>query len=231
VLRGRCPCCNEGGERAFVASPEKGSFYCFTERHGGDVIELAARFYRIPQKEAAQRIALHFGLAATDDRGAPESKRETRSAPELIQTRGTFDAAAYQASLDPAHPALKDCGIAEETIREFGGGYCSRGLHRGRLVLPVHDADGAVLGFLGLALKGEEPDVLLPKGFKPPPFFNLQRISGPTVCFVPSLRDALREWDAGTNNVICALVPMTPEILCALSALLRERRCDTIEFY
>ena len=64
ALRGHCPCCKEGNDHVFVVTPAKNSFYCFSEKKGGDIIELAARFYRIPQKEAAFRIARHFGLVA-----------------------------------------------------------------------------------------------------------------------------------------------------------------------
>ncbi len=40
-LRGACPICKEGGDRAFVVTPAKGLYYCFgTCRKGGDMIAL-----------------------------------------------------------------------------------------------------------------------------------------------------------------------------------------------
>lgn len=39
-LRAACPNCKEGGERAIVITPEKGLFYCFPGKKGGDAIEL-----------------------------------------------------------------------------------------------------------------------------------------------------------------------------------------------
>jgi len=235
ALRGHCPCCKEGNDRAFVVTPAKNSFYCFSERKGGDVIELASRYYRIPQREAAQRIAAHFGIngaaiGADAGQGGVEGKPEAPAQPAQATPAG-FDAKTYQATLDPAHPALKECGVSEQTIRDFGGGYCARGLHRGRLVLPVHDGEGAILAFMGMALKGEQPDILYPKGFTPPAFFNVHRVEGNTLYLVHSPRDVLRAWDAQLVDVICPLKPITPELLDALAAAMRERRCETLEAY
>jgi DNA primase len=228
TLRGHCPCCQEGNDRVFVVTPAKNSFYCFSEKKGGDIIELAVRFYRIPPKEAALRIARHFNLVAAG--AAPEQPKDNS---EVRQERATtgFDPKVYQASLDPAHSALKNCGIPEQTIRDFDGGYCSRGLNRGRLVLPIHDLGGGVLAFMGLALKGEQPDILFPKGFEPPHFFNLHRVGKGILYLVQTPMDVLRGWDAKLSDMICPLSPLTPDALDALAAFMRERQCDTLEFY
>jgi DNA primase len=228
ALRGHCPCCKEGNDRVFVVTPAKGSFYCFSEKKGGDIIELAARFYRIPQKEAALRIARHFGFV--DGGAAPDQPPDDPGARQERPTAG-FDAKAYQASLDPAHPALKDCGIPEQTIRDFDGGYCSRGLNRGRLVLPIHDGGGNVLAFMGLALKGEQPDILFPKAFEPPSFFNLHRVGKGSLCLVQTPQDVLRAWNANLTDVICPLGPLTPNVIDSLAAFMRERQCEALEFY
>ena len=98
TLRGECPCCKEGNGRSFVVTPAKNSFYCFSEKKGGDIIELAARFYRIPQKEAAQRIAAHVGL-----NGVGPAPSAEPAAPAQAPSTGGFDPKAYQASLDPSH--------------------------------------------------------------------------------------------------------------------------------
>ena len=61
TLRGHCPCCKEGNDRVFVVTPAKNIYYCFAEKKGGDIIELSSRFWRVTQREAAGRIAKHFG--------------------------------------------------------------------------------------------------------------------------------------------------------------------------
>ena len=223
TLRGHCPCCKEGNDRAFVVTPAKNIYYCFAEKKSGDIIELASRFWRIPQREAAGRIAKHFG--------APEPGGDRPAEPAETTPRSGFDAKAYQASLEPGHPGLRECGISEQTIRAFGGGHCSRGVHRGRLVVPIYTFGGDILGFMGLALKGEDPDTLFPKGFAPPPWFNVHRVGSGPLYLVQHPRDVVRVADAGMENVICPLLPMTPDMLESLAAIMRERRSDTLEVY
>ena len=48
-LRAACPNCNESGERAIVITTEKGLFYYFAGKKGGDAIELVCH---VSQKNA-----------------------------------------------------------------------------------------------------------------------------------------------------------------------------------
>jgi DNA primase len=51
--------------------------------------------------------------------------------------------------LDPNHPYLLKRGFTPETIAHFGLGYCSRGYLAGRIAIPLHDADGRLIGYAG----------------------------------------------------------------------------------
>ena len=95
----------------------------------------------------------------------------------------------------------------------------------------MHDAEGTILGFMGLALKGEQPELLFPKGFEAPPFFNLHRVGAGVLTLVSSPRDVLRAWDNSLRDVVCPLVPLTPLHLDVLAAFMRERQCEALEFY
>ena len=232
TLRGYCPCCKEGNNRAFVVTPARNIFYCFSEKKGGSVIDLVARFRRIPEAEAGRQIAAHFGLNGTSNgpgKVADNVPAISEGSPE--RKPGGFDPREYMKNLDPSHAALKDFGIPTATIRDFDGGYCAKGLNRGRLALPVHDAEGTILGFMGLALKGEQPELLFPKGFEAPPFFNLHRVGAGVLTLVSSPRDVLRAWDNSLRDVVCPLVTLTPLHLDVLAAFMRERQCDALEFY
>ena len=95
ALREGCPICQIGNDRTFVVTLAKNSYYCFSEKIGGDIIELTARFYRTSQKEAAQRIAQHFGQTGTAA-ALPESlptrhrlPRPLGSIPRRIRHRST----------------------------------------------------------------------------------------------------------------------------------------------
>jgi DNA primase len=51
--------------------------------------------------------------------------------------------------LDREHPYLLDCGFTRETVQHFGVGFCSRGLMKNRVVIPLHDAAGNLVGYAG----------------------------------------------------------------------------------
>ena len=51
--------------------------------------------------------------------------------------------------LEYDHPYLRERGFTEETIKTFGLGYCQRGLMKGRIAIPLHDAEGALIGYAG----------------------------------------------------------------------------------
>src|SRR5437879_5879828 len=60
-LRSQCPAC-KGTDRALAVTTERGSYYCFDERKGGDQIALCAHVLGISARQAAEHIAKHFGL-------------------------------------------------------------------------------------------------------------------------------------------------------------------------
>jgi DNA primase len=229
-LRGTCPICKEGNNRAFVVTPGLNIFYCFSEKKGGSIIDLVARFKRIPEAQAGQQIAAHFGLNGTTQ-GAGKAADNAPAASEGAQDRksSTFDPREYQRSLDADHDALEALGISSETIRTFGGGYASKGLMRGRLALPICRVDGEISAFLGLALKGETPDILYPKGYVVPFLFGIQTLGAGTLYLVNHPLDALRAADSGIENVIASLTPITPDVLTTLQALMQEKDLHTLE--
>jgi CHC2 zinc finger/Toprim domain len=69
--------------------------------------------------------------------------------------------------LDMAHGYLPSRGFTPETIAHFGLGYCSRGLMKGRVVVPLKDSSGALVGYAGRvgddeAINADCPRYLLP---------------------------------------------------------------------
>jgi DNA primase len=73
ALRGPCPTCRSGGDRALVVTPGKQAFYCFGARTGGDVIALAAHIQGIGMKDAAAFLA---------GKGSERAKRQQDTVPE-----------------------------------------------------------------------------------------------------------------------------------------------------
>src|SRR5438552_13579589 len=76
-LRSPCPACKSGGDRALAITVERGSYYCFAERKGGDCIALACHVLGISPRDAGERIASHFGLDSSSTAPAPKTETAT----------------------------------------------------------------------------------------------------------------------------------------------------------
>ena len=142
--RGPCPRCNTGGERALTITEDKG-FRCFAKKSGGDSIGLVSHILDISPKEAATRIAEYFGLGDTP-------KQEPKPFKGLD-------------NLEHEHEAVQLLGINEFVAAFVGIGYCKKGIMRGRVVVPMRDKKGELLGYCGYSPQAAQP-------FKFPPNFT-----------------------------------------------------------
>jgi DNA primase len=81
------------------------------------------------------------------------------------------------AGIDGTHPYLANRGITEKTAVEFGVGfYAGPGLMHGRLVIPIHNADGQLLAYCGRSVDQTPPRYRVPPGFaKSAVLFNMHR--------------------------------------------------------
>ena len=71
--------------------------------------------------------------------------------------------------LDPDHPYLRDRGFTPETVEYFGLGYCSRGLMKGRIAIPIHNPQGDLVGYAGRLVDDDAVDAQHPKYLLPGP--------------------------------------------------------------
>lgn len=151
--RGNCPS-GADGERKFVITPEKGAWYSFAAQKGGDVISLVSFVKGCDLKTAAAWIA-----GETD---VPEKKTvansEVRESSANTQTDGKpsegFRPLEY---LDPNHEAVIAIGLDPVDAARLGAGYSPRGVLRGTVAIPVRDAAGKLIMYVGCR------DVVLPK--------------------------------------------------------------------
>jgi DNA primase len=146
-LRGPCPHCNSGGDRALVITPAKGAFYCFAGHKGGDAIALVAHIRNVSVKDAAQEIAEHVGMTGSQKQ-VPES--------EVRQESGkTLTALSY---LENEHPAVEAIGFDIEVAKRLGVGYAGKGIMRGTVAVPIRDERGKLLGYIGITEARLPPD-------------------------------------------------------------------------
>jgi DNA primase len=126
--------------------------------------------------------------------------------------------------IDATHPYLTARGVRPDTIRTFGIGlYTGRGLLRGRIVIPIHNASGELIAYAGRAIDGREPKYRFPAGFrKSLVLFNLHRAlktGARTVIVVEGFFDTIAVHQAGHPSVV-ALMGSTlsrhqADLLCA----------------
>jgi len=78
-------------------------------------------------------------------------------------------------------PFILEKGITEETIKEFGAVYCTSGLHKGRIAIPVRNKIGEILCYAGRAVKKTDEEEngkyrFPPKFNKSVELFNIDRL-------------------------------------------------------
>lgn len=222
--RGQCPTC-KSARRAFVVTPAKAAFYCFSTdcNSGGDAIELVARAKGFTDKNrsrlAAEAIAEHFKVGAARN-ASPQQE------PEASPKRTGFDPLEYQKTLQPDHVALTPLGISADTIRVFGGGFCSKGLLIGRLALPLIDASGATTCFFGIGLPAPH-DLKFPREY--PDLFGVA--AGGALQLVEHPLAVLRAYENGIESAVCALKPLSWDVLVSLAEFMRAKECEELSLF
>jgi DNA primase len=144
--RGPCPACRSGGDRALAINSEKSGFYCFASTKSGDVISLTAHIRDIPAKDAAEWL----------DGG-------TKTATPTETTFKKLD------NLEADHPAVDAIGFDAKIAATLGIGFCSKGILKGTVAIPVRNENGTIFGYVGVT------DATLPASFKGANVVELKR--------------------------------------------------------
>ncbi|MEM9754017.1 MAG: toprim domain-containing protein [Planctomycetota bacterium] len=175
---------------SFSANLGKNAWQCFGCGAKGNALELAVRLAGFDPDDKADfrrgclavRDAFGLAEAAADDENAPTrrkppatSKRRstaTSGAKERVEKEETESSVKTVANapldftlqhLDPSHPYLRERGFTEVTIEHFGLGFCSRGLMKDRIAIPIHSGDGQLVAYAGRLVDDEAVDADTPK--------------------------------------------------------------------
>jgi DNA primase len=158
---GYCPLPNHIGKRnspSFSANLERGIFQCFGCGAKGNVLEFAAMMEKVDPKDGAafrkvaselqKRFCPELGDASSSEKKTPAPLPKPEPKSELpVFVNATLDFELK--GLDAEHPYLKGRGFMPETIKHFGLGFCSRGLLKARVAIPLHDHEGKLVGYAG----------------------------------------------------------------------------------
>lgn len=185
--QGLCPLPNHpkhtGKKRtsSFSANLTKGIWQCFGCGGKGNVIEFAALMegFDPKNKEDFRKAALalqdRFGIATTPPEDAKVSDAEKTAIkkakgggeePKRVVVNAPLDFKLRE--LDEEHPYLRERGFSPDTVERFGLGYCSRGLMKGRIAIPLYsDPDDRLIGYAGRlvdqdAIGEDSPKYLFP---------------------------------------------------------------------
>jgi DNA primase len=165
--QGFCPLPTHEGKRqspSYSANVGRGIWQCFGCGAKGNLIEFAARMEGLNPDDPADfrkaALLLQKMFVGKDGREREKPKafarEETRERNAQEDHEEEIPGSVVNAPLDFElqrleydHPYLRERGFTEETIRTFGLGYCHRGLMKGRIAIPLHDKDGALIGYAG----------------------------------------------------------------------------------
>ena len=116
--------------------------------------------------------------APTAGKKSPPPKSGAKSKEEKPKTNPILD---LELVLDTEHPYLTEVlRFDETTIQTFGLGFCSRGIMKNRIVIPIHNADGHRVAYVGRYASRDVPEgtmrYKMPSNFhKSLELFNIHR--------------------------------------------------------
>lgn len=223
-LVGACPIHGGKNGTSFNVDTEKNVFHCFSQCGGGNVLDLVMKLEKCSIREAGEKLADWFGLQFERGKrnGATNAAQATPEPPErsAAHTSERVDAPCVNPPLErplrdlnPDHPYLVQRGLTIPTIKTFGIGYCTRGLMRARIAIPIHDEDRNLVAYAGRAvddgLAQEKGKYRLPDGFKKSAvLFNLNRAKEHAdggLVVVEGFFDCFKVHQAGFPNVVALI--------------------------
>jgi DNA primase len=164
--------------KSFSVNWKRNIFQCFGCQAKGNVLDFAVLmeggdpgntedFRRAALK--LQRKYLKDGNEASPAAEVKRAKTVREAAAESVNVQRVINAPLDFAlrNLDATHPYLHERGLTPETVAYFGLGYCTKGLMKGRIAIPLHDSQGRLIGYAGrlvddAAVSDEEPKYKLP---------------------------------------------------------------------
>jgi DNA primase len=228
-LTGACPIHNGDNRTAFCFNLSKEIWSCFTnechKRHGNDIIGLVMSMKECSFIEAADFISECFGVDCKGEEISEEDYLSSFKPQKKETTKKTYDESILS-RLDQNNQYLIDRGIKKDTVEKFKCGVAKTGVFKNRLVFPIFDKIGHIVGFTGRILgekctkcglyhtkedgckKGVSAKWLDSYGYsKGEILYNLNNAkkyikSSGNVIIVEGIIDVMKLYEAGIKNVV-----------------------------
>lgn len=227
---------------SFMVSPEKQIWHCFGCSEGGDIFSFVMKMENLEFPEALKMLADRAGVKLERRKFTAEDKPDRKS--RLFQINNLIARAFHQILMTHpsgklAREYLQKRGLSNQTIKEFMIGYApssSQAMHQWlkkknftdeeiqnagspdrffrRIVFPIRDVMGNVLGFTGRVLDSkQEPKYLnTPETIifhKSRLLYNLDKARGfikqeKATVVVEGQMDVIASFQAGVKNVVAS---------------------------
>lgn len=233
TLSGSCPIHGGNHPNQFRVSPSKNCWNCwncFGPCAGGNILDFVSQRERVSLSEAARLIDQWFPEKTATAPSQPNRLAKQRPPPKARSDAGEApqrenmppdapDSRAGQENpvlpferlknLDFGHAALRgERGFDPATLEHFGVGYCTKGMHKGRIAIPIHNQAGQLVAYVGYDLATGQYQyhaAFCREG----EVYNLHRLPADHewehLILVTDYFDVLRLYEAGQRNVIALL--------------------------
>jgi DNA primase len=185
-LLGLCPF-HEDTKPSFRVNTKKRVFHCFGCDAKGNVLDFVVRKEGVTVKKAALLVSEWFGIGIEGSGAVNANMSHTgspmKAGPAPAEPVEPNKPLKFTLQVKHDHTYLQERGIDPDLARTSGVGFCDRGMMKGRIAIPIHDADGNLVAYAGRWVSGELPageeKYKLPPGFKKSHvLYNLHRVKG-----------------------------------------------------
>lgn len=222
-LRGACPLPthqSRSSTQSFTVNTERNiwscqSASCIAVRGGsvgGNVLDFVAVMDGCSIRDAALSLHYAFSHAASPSKHCQERRARASFQGAYRSHKGTHTPLTFVLSgIDCRHPYVAGRGINSDVARLFGvGHYAGPGIMSGRIVIPIHSPEGALVAYAGRTIDGREPRYRFPLGFrKSQLLFNLHRAvkerDRRCVVLVEGFFDCMKVQQAGQMPVVALM--------------------------
>jgi DNA primase len=213
-----CPWHNDS-RPSLTINDEKGLCFCFACGGGSDGISYIQQRFNLSFSEAVERIAERHSIEIIDDQASAEEQRRRKAKIEslraaLSRRHERYRAALMGASGQAARDWILERGFTPEASRTFELGWNPSREDGDRVMIPVHDHAGRLVGFSGRVIdpgysgkekyKNSADSEIFNKSSI---FFNEHRARLPArdsglMIIVEGHLDVVSLWCAGFSNVV-----------------------------
>lgn len=165
--------------KSFSVNWKRNIFQCFGCQAKGNVLDFTVLMeggdpgnmedFRSAALKLQRKYIKRSGEESSPAKSVKPSKVNEQAADEEPNMQRVINAPLDFAlkHLDASHSYLTERGLTQATVEYFGVGYCSKGLMKGRIAIPLHSSRGELIGYAGRlvddeAVSDDEPKYKLP---------------------------------------------------------------------